>query len=457
MDARLSLDAAQKRRAVVGALGPMALAVLEQTIVAPILPVIAQEFGGVYVAWMVTAYLVASTASTPLWGKIADARGRRGALFAALGLFALGSAICALGADMGQLVGGRAIQGLGGGGLIAVAQTLIADAVAPKERGRYVGYISAVWLTSSVVGPMLGGFAASKEMWRLVFWINLPLALVAAVFARAALSVAPVAVASRRIDVLGAFVAAAAIACFLMSLTWLGSDQDWEAAGALVASLAIGAVFLRRSAAEADPLIPISVLRLSIARQGAATTFLAFAGHVGLATSTPFFLVERGLYPAHAGMSLMALLVGGVAGANTAGRLMSRDPRYRRYGLWGLALAASAAGWLGFRAGAASLAEIEAALFLAGIGAGAQNPVTAVAAQNAVARQDLGVVTALLAVARSLGGAFGAAAFIALVARLAPDVVGPARHAPAFFAASCCYLLAFAFLRGMEEKPLRAD
>jgi MFS family permease len=361
---------------------------------------------------------------------------------------------------MGTLLAGRAVQGIGGGGLISISQTLIADAVAPKERGKYVAYISAMWLAASVSGPMLGGLAAGAGAWRSIFWINVPLAVAALALARSALASAPRDLNPRPIDMLGTALSAMAITAFLLAVTWIGEEEIACVLGSAVAALALGVAFLRHAAAAPEPLIPASMLRLSIVRIGASTSFLAFASHVGLATSAPFFLIERGLSPATAGFSLMALLVGAVAGANTAGRLMARSPRYHRYGVLGLAAACAGSLWLGLRCGQASLFEIEGALFLAGLGAGAQNPITAIAAQNAVDSRDLGVVTAFFAVARSLGGAFGASAFTAVVALLSPDspttmADGATRHASAFFVAAACYALAALLLTRMENRPLR--
>ena len=215
----------------------MFLGALDQTIVATALPTIGRHFGDLGdLSWVVTAYLLTGTAVTPLYGKLSDIHGRRMMMLIAIGLFVAGSLACALAPSMTALVFARALQGLGGGGLIALSQTIIADIVSPRERGRYQGYISAVFAVSSVGGPVLGGFLTQHIDWSLIFWINLPLGLVALGMSSSALKRVPFQARKHRLDVIGALLMVAAAVALLLALSWGGRRFDWISAptGALL-------------------------------------------------------------------------------------------------------------------------------------------------------------------------------------------------------------------------------
>jgi MFS family permease len=217
------LDHAAVRSIVIGILLAMLLAALDQTIVATALPTIGRELGNPeQLPWVVTAYLLTSTAVTPLYGKLSDIHGRRLILLIGIGTFVLGSLACALAPSMGVLIVARGFQGLGGGGLISLAQTIIADVVAPKERGRYQGYIAGVFVTSSVAGPVLGGFFAEHLHWSMIFWINLPLGAVAFVMTNRVLRRLPRHERPHRVDLLGALLMVLATVTLLLALSWGG-------------------------------------------------------------------------------------------------------------------------------------------------------------------------------------------------------------------------------------------
>lgn len=448
-----------KRRIVVGVLATMALATLDQTIVSPALPAIGAEFGHAgYVSWVVAAYLTTATAATPLYGKIADARGRKPALYAALAIFLLGAALSAAAPSLPLLVAARAVQGAGGGGLIALAQTVIADVVAPKERGRYVAYISAVWLASSVAGPALGGVFVEHAHWKLIFLIHLPLGLVAGAVCARALSELPERRRPRALDLVGAALAVGATVALMLALTWSarGAAAWPEAPAALVVGAGLAGLFAAHLRRAAEPLIPLRLLGVKVARSGASAMFFGFAGYLGLSTVAPFFLMTvGGLTASQAGLALMALLLGGVAGASTAGRVMGRIAHYKRLAMAGMVVAALAAALLAARAASAGAAETMAVLFVIGAGAGAQNPIALISVQNAVAAEDLGMATALTSFVRSLGGAFGAAAMGGMLTQGASGPVQTSGFTAAFALAAVCFVAAAACMLTMEQKPLR--
>jgi len=212
---------AERRSIVIGVLLAMLLAALDQTIVAPALPTIGKALGDVaYLPWVVSAFFLTATAVTPLYGKLADIHGRRPVLFTAIGIFVAGSVLCALAPNMFALILGRAFQGLGGGGLMALAQTVIGDIVPPRERGRYTVYISATWATASIAGPIVGGFFAQNLHWSLIFWINLPLAGVAVLMTNRSLKRLPRMHRPHSLDYIGAVLMMCATVCIMLLLTW---------------------------------------------------------------------------------------------------------------------------------------------------------------------------------------------------------------------------------------------
>src|SRR5215469_16206145 len=216
------------REIIVGILIAMFLAALDQTIVAPALPTIGSSLGNAeYLSWIVTAYLLTATAVTPLYGKLADLRGRRPVIFGAIGIFVSGSIISALAQSMLMLVIGRAIQGVGGGGLGALAMTVIGDVVAPRERGQYQGYISGMWGIASLAGPIAGGFLTHKLHWSMIFWINLPLAALAIAVLNSPLKKLPTTRGHNRLDLLGAGLVILATTALMLALTWGGSRYAW--------------------------------------------------------------------------------------------------------------------------------------------------------------------------------------------------------------------------------------
>jgi EmrB/QacA subfamily drug resistance transporter len=471
------LTEGQKRAIVVGVMMAMMLAALDQTIVAPALPIIGASLGhSEFLSWIVSAYLVTATAATPLYGKVSDIRGRRPALFVALGIFLVGSVVCATSSSMAMIIVGRAVQGTGGGGLIALAQTVVADIAAPRERARYVVYFSVVWATSSIVGPIIGGFFAQHLTWQLIFWINLPIGAVAFVMTNRALKILPQVKRDHRLDLVGAVLIVGATTALMLLLTLGGVRYPWTSAPMLLlagAATLITLGLIVDLAWAREPLIPLGIFRNEVVGAASLSMFFAMVAFVGLTVYLPIYLeLALGLDPTAAGAGLIVLLAGSVAGANATGRYMSRVVHYKRMAIAGLAFAIITSAALSLLAPHMILWQVEALMLAVGVGVGALFPTLTVSVQNAVDPRDLGIGTATLGFLRSLGGAIGVAVLGAvllaqgMVTDIALSHAGVAfdpelakRAGSAFagvFALQGVALAASLFcLVRMEERPLR--
>ena len=465
-----ALDHAAIRGILAGIMLAMFLGALDQTIVAPALPTIGHELGDLDgLPWVVTAYLLSSTAVTPLYGKLSDIHGRRAMLLTSIALFVLGSLACALAPSMLALILARGLQGVGGGGLISLAQTIIADVVAPKERARYQGLIASVFVVSSVLGPVLGGVFAQQLHWSLIFWINLPLGLAALWMTDRALRRLPRHERPHRLDLIGAMLIVLATICFLLALSWGGVRYPWTAPPMLAllgGSLSLSLLFAWRLTVAPEPFLPLSVLREPVVALGTASACFAMGTFIGLSIYVPvYFEGARGLSASQSGLALIPLMAGVILGATTAARLMARLRHYKRPPLAGLALAILGCLALAPHPVELPFAVAEILLALVGIGVGTVLPVTTVAIQNAVPMHQLGTATGVMSFFRSLGGAVAVAGFGALV-------LGGARsHGPVpqvlagdaelvfrtmFLTAAAGFAAAFLWLALMAERPLRS-
>ena len=414
------LTDAKKRKIVAGVMLAMSLATLDQTIVAPALPTIGASLGNPeFLPWIVSAYLLTSTAVTPLYGKLSDIHGRRPVLTLALGVFLVGSTLCALSTDMAALIAGRALQGLGGGGLVTLAQTVVGDIASPRERAKYVVFISTVWATSSVAGPVLGGFFAQHLSWTVIFWINLPLGALAIFISGRALRGAPQVRREHRLDGAGAALIVCASVGLMLVLTLAGLGVPWlspSMAALTGASLVLSVWLVVHLKRAPEPLIPLGIFENGIVGKATAAIFFSMVAFVGGAVYLPIYFEACMRADATvAGAGLIGLLGGSVISANVAGRYMPRLVHYKRMAFAGLGLAIAAQIGLAVLAPRLDFWSAEVLAFALGIGLGPLFPTATIAVQNAVDPRDLGIATATLAFLRTFGGAIGVALLGAVV------------------------------------------
>ena len=472
-----ALSHAEIRTIIVGVLLAMFLAALDQTIIATALPTIGRELGDLeHLPWIVTVYLLPSTAVTPLYGKLSDTHGRRVIMLIGIVIFIAGSIACALAPTMFFLILARGVQGIGGGGLIAVAQTIIADIVPPKERGRYQVYFASVFMTSSLLGPVLGGYFAEHLHWSAIFWINLPLGLVAFFIAFRSLKKLPRFERPHRTDVLGAILLVAATVALLLALSWGGIRYSWGSLpiiGLIAGSLVLWGLFAMRMRLAPEPLIPSGVLHNPVVRMGVLAACFGMGTYIGLTIYLPvYFETVRGLSASLSGLALIPLMAGTVVGATLSGRTMAKVKHYKRLPIAGLIVAMAATGVLVLYEQALSITAVEIVLAVISVGLGTLLPVTMVTTQNAVASHEMGTATGTANFFRSLGGAFIVAIFGAIVlsgsglsGAASFEALGAAATANGidlgdvfsyvFLAALIGFGLALAFLLALEERPLR--
>ena len=395
-------------------------AVLDQTILATALPTIASDLGKVtQVSWLVTVYVVCATAATPLWGKLADRRGRKGLLQLSLALFVGASALCGAAQDLTQLLIVRGVQGVGAGGLMTLAMTAVGDLVEPRERGRYQGYISMVFAGATVLGPLIGGVLTEAVSWRVLFYVNVPLGIGA--FAALAMTLPSPKPGTPRapLDLLGAALLVAATSTFMLGC--LLGGIAWFA----VAVVATAALFARIRRA-ADPIVPMAMLRTRAIAVASGGLFLGTASLFAVVVFVPTFLqVVTGASPTGAGLLMVPMMLATTLSTNLAGRYIARTGRYSALPPTGLAIMGASLLVLALTAAEESRWWVECALVPFGLGFGLTSQVFIVAVQGAVERRELGVATSLTGFFRALGGAVGAAVLGSLFAsRAGADLTG---------------------------------
>jgi EmrB/QacA subfamily drug resistance transporter len=455
---------------MVGLMVAMFPGALDTTIMGPAMPTIGRDLGDLpNLPWIVTSYLLVSTAATPLYGKLSDIHGRRIMLQVAIATFALGSIFCALAPTMVLLALARALQAVGGGGLVSMAMTVVGDIVPPKERPRYQIYTSIMWTMSSLLGPILGGYFAERWHWSLIFWINLPLCLAAFLMTDRKLKALPRHERPHKLDFIGAVLLVVASVLVQLVLSWGGTRFAWTSPiilGLGAAGIAfIGLLVLRLNTA-AEPLISSALLRNQVVLIGSSSVGLTMGVFVGLMIYVPiYFETIRGISATYSGLSLLPLTICTTIGAIAAGRGMSRLERYKLVPLVGLLMAAAGLLPLFVWPETLSILVVEILLGIVATGVGAVFPVTTVSIQNSVSKHELGTATALITFSRNLGAAAGVAIFgtIAISGGGGPELghtgvlADPAlvdRFRWIFLVGGLGFLLAFVTLLRMEERPL---
>lgn len=395
------------------------LAALDQTIVATALPTIAGELGGLQqLSWVVTAYLLTSTASAPLYGKVSDMYGRKIVFQFAIVTFLIGSVLSGLSQSMVQLIGFRAIQGLGAGGLIVMTWTIVGDVLSPRERGRYQGYIGAVFALASIAGPLLGGFFVDNLSWRWVFYINIPTGL-AALFVTATVLDLPFRRVVHPVDYLGAGLLVGGVTSLLLVTVWGGSEYPWGSPtiiGLSVLAVVLLGLFLVQEKRAAEPILPLRLFRDRTFALTSGAGFIVGLAMFGGIVFLPLFLqVVMGATATNSGLLLLPLMGGVVTSSIVSGRLITRTGRYKIYPLLGTALMASGMWLFSTMTPETTLLRASVYMLLFGVGMGQVLQVLVIAVQNAVEARDLGVATSSATFFRSLGGSFGTALFGAVL------------------------------------------
>lgn len=420
--AALSVD---RRRVlvIIGALMlGMLLAALDQTIVATALPTIVGDLGGAaHIAWIVTAYLLASTVSTPLWGKLGDLYGRKGFFQASIIIFVAGSALSGLSQSMGMLIAFRAFQGLGAGGLMVGAQAIVGDVVPPRERGKYQGMFGAVFALATVVGPLLGGFLTQDASWRWVFYVNVPLGVVALAVTATALP-GHLGRLHHVIDYAGSVLLTLGVTALVLLTSLGGTSYAWGSAPIIILGVAgvallVAWAFVERRAEE--PILPLKLFANKVFSATSAIGFVVGLALFGTVTFLPVFLqVAKGADPTNSGLQLIPMMGGLLVTSIGSGLLISRWGRYKVFPVAGSAVAVVGLYLLSLVGANTSDAVLYLSMVVLGLGLGGVMQVLVIAVQNAVRQEELGVATAGATFFRSIGGSFGTAIFGAIFANV---------------------------------------
>ncbi|CAM5525754.1 MFS transporter OS=Streptomyces alboniger OX=132473 GN=CP975_10510 PE=4 SV=1 [Streptomyces alboniger] len=393
----------------------MLLAALDQTIVSTALPTIVSELGGLdHLSWVVTAYLLASTAATPLWGKLGDQYGRKRLFQIAIVIFLVGSALCGAAQNMPQLIAFRALQGLGGGGLMVLSMAIVGDLVPPRERGRYQGMFGAVFGTTSVLGPLLGGLFTEHLSWRWVFYVNLPVGVVALAVIATVLRI-PRKSTRHVIDYLGTFLIASVATCLVLVASLGGTTWGWgspQIVGLAVLGVVLAVAFVAVERRAAEPVLPLKLFRIRTFALSAVISFVVGFAMFGAMTYLPTFLqVVQGVTPTLSGVHMLPMVLGLLLASTFSGQIVSRTGRWKVFPVVGTGVTTLGLLLLHRLDEHSSTAAMSATFFVFGLGLGLVMQVLVLIVQNAVSYEDLGVATSGATFFRSIGASFGVAVF----------------------------------------------
>jgi EmrB/QacA subfamily drug resistance transporter len=485
MDARVDqsevrvLTHQEARLIVFGMLLPVFMGSLDNTILASALPTIGRDFGDSHsLPWLITIYLLASTAVVPLYGKISDIHGRRFTLRIAIAIYMAGSLLCALAPNMLVLILGRALHGLGGGGLASMGAVVLGDVAAPKERGRYYAYFAVIYTTAGASGPALGGFLSEYVHWSAIFWLNIPLGIAALIVTNVLLRRLPRHDRPHRLDVIGGVLIVTASVSFMLALNLGGRHYSWASPPILLLfamAALVGSGFVWRLKTAPEPLIPIDILRNATARCCVAAHSFGWGSIIGLNIFLPMYLQNvAGLSATSAGLSLMVLMIALNTSAGLSGLMLGRMIHYKRLPIAGAVVAITAITTLAWNVDRLSLFWFELLLVMIGLGFGPIPGLSQVALQNSVGRHQLGIAVGTMNFTRNLLATMLVALFGAIVAGSGavggaptPGALGGVLDHDAalaaqafrrvFFSDALTLTAALIAILLLEEKPLQSD
>jgi EmrB/QacA subfamily drug resistance transporter len=463
--APLALTHRETMLVVLGVLLPVFMGSLDNTILASALPTIGREYGEVHnLPWLITAYLIANTAITALYGKFSDIHGRRITLIIAISTYMAGSIVCALAPNMTVLILGRVLHGFGGGGLTSTGMVVLGDIAAPRDRGKYYGYFSAAYTTAGACGPALGGAIAEYLHWSVIFWMNVPLGLIALTMTLTLLRRLPRYERRHKLDFVGAALIMAASSSFMLALSMGGNTYPWGSTPILAlfaTALVLGTAFVIRLRTAPEPLIPLAILSDRQVRLSVAINTFGWGPIVGLNIFLPIYLQNiMGMAPASAGISVLVLAVSLNVSAGISGTILPRLKHYKIIPMLGLSFAIAAVLALAWRAKNMTLTEFEVLLVLIGLGFGCIPPLASTALQNNVSVHTFGSAVATMQFSRNLYATMVVAVFgVIVLTATGIDASGVAQYSAegfvrVFIAVAASFAVSLLAIALLEEKPL---